>query len=330
LESQASHTRYELNALLGSGGFAGVWRSTVDGEEEERAVKVFERSGVNVADERSVLREADLLRVASMCLGPHLAPQFREAGHGSILGHKDGYFFLSMDLLRGHSVQQFLNAWHNQRPKVSERVLRACLGDGSAALCRLHEHGIIHRDVKCENMMVTAEARCMLLDFGVSIAVEGTQAAADLDATLQHEIAVLGQPLGRTGTARFMAPEIARRDFKGRAKYDYKVDVWSLGVTMYEFIVGRSPLEEQTLFPGDIKHCPLDQIFCLIMSMPAPQIPQEMAEAKTLRKAVERCLVKDPADRISSEELCILDFVQPFPDDREAIRDCFRGVCPEF
>jgi len=207
--------RYRLLKLIGSGKTSYVYEARGP-RQEPCAVKVLRPELV-----RSTTRLARFYQEARLAMGvqhPHIV-ETREVG-------RDGdYHFLAMELIDGQSL-----AWHVQQhgPLPERRVIRIGIQIASA-LQALHRQGIVHRDVKPSNVQLLSDGTVKLADLGL-----GRHHA-------EHE--GLTQPGQGLGTPRYMAPE----QFYDAARVHPRMDVYSLGVTLYVLATGRIPFEAESV-----------------------------------------------------------------------------------
>ncbi len=208
---------------------------------------------------------------------------FREARTAARLGHpgvvtvydvveEDGRPWIVMELIRGRSLQEHIKTDGKLPPKRVAEIARQMLGALSAA----HEAGVLHRDVKPSNVLVTEarSQRAVLTDFGI--------ARAQSDATLTQTGMLIGSPA-------YIAPERAR----GRVALPAS-DLWSLGVTMYAAVEGRSPFERPDAMAS---------LVAVLTDQPGPA-----SHAGPLLPVILGLLRKDPATRLSvGEAAAMLD-----------------------
>ena len=248
---------YELVEKLGAGAAATVWRARAG--RREVALKLFpaEAMGSREARER-FFREA---RVGGEIKHPNVVG-IREAGELD-----DGRCFLAMELVRGRSLGELLRA-EGRLPVAT--VVSVGL-DVARALGALHEAGIVHRDVKPENVMVRDDGRAVLTDLGLARSV--------LFRTLtRHDVAV--------GTLAYMSPEqCVGRPLDGRS------DLWSLGVTLYEALTGRRA------FDGAHE---LELVYTIHNVDPAPPRALRPDAPRELEAALLGCLEREPEKRFAS------------------------------
>ena len=156
------------------------------------------------------------------------------------------------------------------------------------ALAYAHEHGVVHRDLKAANIMISADGRLKVVDFGLARREDALVA----DATTLASAVPAGAP---AGTPYAMAPEQVRGDAA-----DARTDVWALGVLLYELVTGTKPFAASTV----------PELFSAILKEPPRPWPSGVKMA--LRPVIERCLEKDPARRYQNarELRLVLETIQ--------------------
>uniref|UniRef100_A0A8D3BJU3 non-specific serine/threonine protein kinase n=1 Tax=Scophthalmus maximus TaxID=52904 RepID=A0A8D3BJU3_SCOMX len=155
-------------------------------------------------------------------------------------------------------------------------------------LTHLHQHKVIHRDIKGQNVLLTENAEVKLVDFGVS---------AQLDRTVGRRNTFIGTPY-------WMAPEVIACDENPDATYDFKSDLWSLGITAMEMAEGAPPLCDMH---------PMRALF-LIPRNPAPRLK---SKKWFIRGIFLTCLVKSHGQRPSTEQLLKHPFIRDLPNERQ-------------
>ncbi|XP_067309838.1 TRAF2 and NCK interacting kinase a isoform X8 [Pseudorasbora parva] len=177
---------------------------------------------------------------------------------------------------KGNSLREDWTAY------ISREILRG--------LTHLHHHKVIHRDIKGQNVLLTENAEVKLVDFGVS---------AQLDRTVSRRNTFIGTPY-------WMAPEVIACDENPDATYDYKSDLWSLGITAIEMAEGAPPLCDMH---------PMRALF-LIPRNPAPRLKSKKW-SKKFQSFIESCLVKNHLQRPSTESLIKHSFIKDLPNERQ-------------
>jgi serine/threonine-protein kinase len=240
-------------------------------------------------DERFVSRFRREARAAAALTHPNVV-----AVHD--VGVHEGSPFIVMEYVPGRTLAELVQ---NTGPMPPDRV--AEIGEAvSRALGAAHAAGIVHRDVKPGNVMLTADGRVKVLDFGIARALRWTP-LTDTPAV--------------QGTAEYMAPEYVRGEGA-----DPRSDIYSLGVVLYELLTGRPP------FTGD---SPLQVAYKHLEEAPAPPDAVRPGLPAGLTAVVMRCLAKHPGDRYRRAEELAADLgrllsgrpaaTAPIPRDRTSI-----------
>jgi TolB-like protein/Tfp pilus assembly protein PilF len=249
---------YEIVESLGSGGMGVVYRARDTRLGREVAIKVLRQDASWTADARDrLLREA---RAISKLSHPNIC-----AVHD--IAEIAGDTFIVMELVPGVQLTDRLTA-QGVDPETAVRW-GVQLAD---ALEHAHQHGIVHRDVKPSNVVVTPAGSVKLVDFGIAAA-----RPADPDATTLFAPA---QAPAFAGTPPYMAPEVLRGGVA-----DARSDIWSLGVLLHESLAGTRPFEGLTRE---------DITTAILRDAPKPLPPHVPPE---LGRIVTRCLTKDPGGR---------------------------------
>ncbi|MBA2769143.1 MAG: serine/threonine protein kinase, partial [Sporichthyaceae bacterium] len=247
--------RYRLDRSIGSGGMGTVWHGTDELLGREVAVKEV-RFPPEIGDrEEHELRERTLreARATARLSHPNVVTTYDVV-------EENGRPYIVMELLPAHSLSTILR---DDGPLPPHRVAEIGL-DMLGALESSHAQGIVHRDVKPGNVLLTPDGRAVLTDFGIA-----TMAG---DPALTSTGVVLGSPA-------YMSPERAR----GR-KPGAEADLWSLGATLFAAVEGRPPYDSDNA---------LSTLTAVISDpVPTPQVGGPLAEA------IVGLLAKDPADRM--------------------------------
>ena len=203
--------RYRLGDPLGRGGMGEVYRATDEVLGRDVAIKLLLPVRETLATKERFLREA---RAAAMVDDPHVVAAL---DFGS---HEDGYF-IAMELVEGPTVSQELR---RLGPLPADRAVDI-VRQAAAGLAAAHHHGIVHRDIKPGNLLLTGDGLVKVADFGIA----RFDADADADATLTGT----GQIIG---TSQYLAPERALGGTAGAAS-----DVYALGCVLYQLVSGQPP-----------------------------------------------------------------------------------------
>jgi serine/threonine protein kinase len=263
-------------AKVGEGGMGVVYRAHDEVLHRDVAVKVVKKdAGLGPTASQNLLHEA---RASSALSHPNICTIHE-------VGETEGELYIVMELVEGRS----LRAMSGEVGLPPESVLRYAIQIASA-LARAHDRGIIHRDLKTSNIVVTSEGLVKVLDFGLA-----KQVGSGIFEGPTRSFATVQDASSVSGTLPYMAPEILRGDAA-----DYRSDLWALGVVLYEAASGRLPFQGRTGF----------EISSAIMrELPAPLGPPV---PPGLWAIIQRCLVKEPAQRYqrASEVQAALEAVQ--------------------
>ena len=218
--------RYRLDHVLGEGGMGAVWAATHTLTHKRVAIKLLKAEVASVDTLRRFVREA---RAASAVRHPNVVEVH------DILSLDDGSPALVMDFLEGETLGQFLA----RTGSIPLADLAAIMAPVVSAVGSAHAAGIVHRDLKPDNIFLArlgdGRTEAMVLDFGIAKVMPFSEELSGASA-LTHSGVVLGTPY-------YMAPEQAF----GEKDVDERVDVWALGVILYECSSGRKPIDGETL-----------------------------------------------------------------------------------
>jgi serine/threonine-protein kinase len=266
LREQLQHSlgnAFTLDRELGGGGMARVFVATDTTLGRRVVVKVLPpETAAGVSIER-FKRE---IAVAARLQHPHIVPLLSA-------GEMDGVPYFTMPFVEGESLRVRLSR-HGEMP-ISEaiRVLREI----ASALAYAHTHGVVHRDIKPDNVLVSGDA-AMVTDFGVAKALSASSNAEHGGVTS------LGVALG---TPAYMAPEQATAD----PSTDHRADIYAFGVLAYEMLSGQPPF---------IGRNPSQLLAAQVQEAPEPITRRRSNVPPALAALVMRCLEKRPADRPQS------------------------------
>jgi serine/threonine protein kinase len=261
---------------IGEGGMGVVYRAYDEMLHRDVAVKVVKKEpGLDTSGSQNLLHEA---RASSALAHPNICTIYD-------VGETEGELYIVMELVEGKTLHEM----SRDSGLPSDSVLRYGVQIASA-LVRAHDRGIIHRDLKSTNVVVTPEGLVKVLDFGLAKRVGGGlfEGTTQSFASLQGASSV-------SGTLPYMSPEILRGD-----PADGRSDLWALGIVLYELASGRLPFEGRTGF--EISSAIMREIAAPL----GPPVPPG------LWSVIQRCLAKEPMQRYqrASEAQAALEAVQ--------------------
>ena len=263
---------YRILSMLGAGGMGEVYRAHDERLERDVALKVLPASTFEDAAARARLvreaRAAAALNHASICTIHDV-------------GEAEGQAYIAMELVEGVPLSERVHGGGLPMDEVLN--VGAQIAD---ALAHAHARGIVHRDLKSANVVVTADGRAKVLDFGLAKKMSGPELAqADTQCLTGVSVTERGSVVG---TIAYMAPEQLRGE-----PADARSDLWALGVILYEMSGGAKPFTGQSSF----------EVSSNILSQ--PRAPFATAVPVALRGVIDRCLEKDPARRYqAANEAC--------------------------
>lgn len=262
-------------AKIGEGGMGIVFRAYDEVLHRDVALKVVNKNaGLDQSASENLLHEA---RASSALAHPNICTIHE-------VGQTDGELYIVMELVEGKS----LRAMCGEAGLAAESVLRYGVQIASA-LARAHDRGIVHRDLKTANVVITPDGLVKVLDFGLATRVGGGVFEGSTRSLETIEDASVG------GTLAYMAPEILRGE-----SADYRSDLWALGVVLYEAASGRLPFEGRTGF----------ELSSAIMH----EIPKHLGPPVPpgLWAIIQKCLAKDTMQRYqrASEVQAALEVIQ--------------------
>ncbi len=256
---------YKITQKIGAGGQGTVYKAIDQKLGRTVVIKVLPPElTIKEANLKRFEREA---RLASSLDHPNICTIFDMDEIG-------GVHFIAMQFVEGRNVRQLVNG----RPLELESALRIGI-QVADALSVAHARGIIHRDIKSGNIMVSDSGQVKILDFGLAKLMDETEATAT--GIHQTELTEIGVPYG---TATYAAPEQARGE-----KVDARADIFSTGVLLYEMLTGTWPFRGKSTI--DVRHAVIyDQPKPLAMARPGATPPH-------LQEVLDKAMQKEPRSR---------------------------------
>src|SRR5919198_1073094 len=267
--------RYEIRSQIGAGGMGEVYLAEDTRLRRPVALKLlpaeFTRNG-----DRLRRFEQEAYAVAALS-HPSIA-------HIYEIGGAEARHFIAMEYVEGETLREKIH-----RGRVELRKLLDYLTQVAEGLAKAHAAGVVHRDLKPDNIMVTTDGHAKVLDFGLAKLPEPQKApAADAEELNEAATALLPRPVSTPGiimgTVGYMSPEQAQ----GRREVDQRSDIFSFGCILYEAATRQQPFAGETA---------VDSLHKIIHAQPPPIREFNPSAPADLQRVVRRCLQKDPEER---------------------------------
>ena len=251
--------RYRVIRRLGSGGMANVYLAEDTELGRSVAIKVLDEK--HAKDEQFVERFRREAKNAASLQHPNIVSIYDR-------GEAEGTYYIAMECIEGRTLKELLVARGPLPVDQAVAYARQILG----AIRFAHRKGIVHRDIKPHNVLVDADGRLKVTDFGIARA--GASQMTEAGSII--------------GTAQYLSPEQARG-----APVDHRSDLYSVGVVLYEMLTGSVPFTGDTPVEIAMKH---------ISTVPEPPSAKRPEVPEDLDMVVLRALAKDPDDRFQTAE----------------------------
>jgi serine/threonine-protein kinase len=251
--------RYRIQRKLGAGGMADVYLA--EDQELGRRVAIKILNGRHANDDQFIERFRREAKNAAALNHPNIVSIYDR-------GEAEDTYYIAMEFLDGRTLKELIVSRGAAPINVAIEYARQIL----SALRFAHRHGIVHRDIKPHNVLVDAEGRVKVTDFGIARA--GTSQMTETGSIV--------------GTAQYLSPEQARG-----GEVDPRSDLYSLGVVLYELLTGKTPFDGETPVEIAMKH---------LSNAPKPPSKLRPEIPPALDKVVLRALAKNPDERYQSPD----------------------------
>ena len=249
-------SRYEIQGVLGRGGMGIVYRAHDRDLDDAVAIKTLRGEALS-ADPTLLDRFKQEIRLARRITHPNILRTHD-------LGESAGLRYLSMEFVKGLTLKQLVEAGDILPTPVGLRIAKQIC----AGLAAAHEVGVIHRDIKPQNIIIESTGGLKIMDFGI--------------ARLKEERGMTAEGTV-VGTPDYMSPEQARGQ-----TLDFRSDIYSTGVVLYEVFTGTLPFEGDTPLAVVLKH---------IQENPPPPQARNPRIDPRISQIILKCMQKDPKDR---------------------------------
>src|SRR5712691_7823605 len=289
--------RYEIRSSLGAGGMGEVYRAQDTKLNRDVAIKVL--PAAFSADAERLHRFEQEAQAAGALNHPNILSVYDVGTH-------DGAPYLVTELLEGESLRQ-----HITRSPMELREVLDVASQVASALAAAHQAGIVHRDIKPDNIMLRHDGLVKVLDFGLAKLTDIQARSSNTEAATM----TMGTEPGVVmGTPSYMSPEQARG-----LKVDARSDIWSLGVVLYEMAGGRLPFAGATIS---------DVIATILHREPPSLLLYRSDMPVELERIVEKALTKGPDERYQTAKDVSLD-LKRLKQRLEVDAELERSITPE-
>jgi serine/threonine protein kinase len=273
--------RYEVEELVGHGGMSSVYKAHDTLLERNVALKILHEQYNE--DEEFVERFKREARSVAQLQHPNIVTVIDR-------GEEDGRQYIVFEYIDGENLKELLV----RRGRLEAEEALAIGVEVARALAFAHEHGLVHRDVKPQNVLLNGDGRAKVTDFGIARSI-------DVDTGVTQTGTILG-------TSNYLAPEQA-----GGQPVDAQTDVYALGVVLYELLAGEVPFPGESFVAVAMKH----------MHEPPPNILDKRRDVPLrIAAAIDRAMEKDPGQRFPTMDAFAAELEASLAElDRDVLGD---------
>jgi eukaryotic-like serine/threonine-protein kinase len=268
---------YKIHALLGRGGMGEVYLAQDTLLDRKVALKFLSNGFTDDAwAKRRLMKEAQ----AIACLDhPNICVVYDFEEH-------DGYHFIAMQYIEGETLASLIRRGVLEAEQIPRLAIQIV-----SAVAEAHSHGIVHRDIKPQNIMVADKGQAKVLDFGLAKLVQQKPDALNMAESESSQLGLV------QGTVAYMSPEQLRAE-----RLDFRSDIFSFGVVLYEMISGRNPYSRESN---------ADIISAILKDDPEPPESLSSGVKPGLAAITQKCLRKDREQRYQSASELLMDLDNP-------------------
>ena len=269
--------RYEILGKIGTGGMADVYKAKDHKLNRFVAVKVLKPE---FREDTTFIRKfRSEAQAAAGLTHPNIVNVFD-------VGDDEGVYYIVMELIEGITLKEYIA----KKGKLSIKEATSIAIQVSMGLEAAHNHGIVHRDVKPQNIIISTDGKVKVTDFGIARAASSNTISSNV-----------------MGSVHYSSPEQVRGGYS-----DEKSDIYSLGITLYEMVTGRVPFDGDTTVAIAIKHLQEEMV---PPSVYAEDLPY------SLEQIILKCTQKSVNRRYDKMEDVIADKIAEYPEMRELNRE---------
>ena len=262
--------RYEIVGKIGTGGMADVYKAMDHKLNRFVAVKVLKPEFRE--DTTFIKKFRSEAQAAAGLTHPNIVNVFD-------VGDDGGVYYIVMELIEGITLKEYIS----KKGKLSIKEATSIAIQVSMGLEAAHSHGIVHRDVKPQNIIISTDGKVKVTDFGIARAASSNTISSNV-----------------MGSVHYSSPEQVRGGYS-----DEKSDIYSLGITLYEMVTGRVPFDGDTTVAIAIKHLQEEMV---PPSVYTPDLPY------SLEQIILKCTQKSVDRRYSRMEDVIADKIAAYPE----------------